>query len=85
MASCGLQIDEEILNMNSPEMQALKNSLKDENAKMGMQKMLKALMTMVPENMEDQLVSTVYTSLAVDNDDAREMVLAEMKKKNSVL
>lgn len=57
MASCGLKFDDELLNMNDEEMQALRNSLKDENMKMGMQKMLKALMKMVPESMEDKLVS----------------------------
>jgi len=57
MASCGVQIDEEALNMNTDEMQAIKNSLKDETTKMGMQKMLKALMQLASQSTEDKLVS----------------------------
>lgn len=59
MAGCGVEIDEEILDLNSPELQAVKNSLKDSNLKMGMQQILKALVQMVPQNPEDKLVSTV--------------------------
>lgn len=54
MASCGI-LDEEVLN--SPELQAVKNSLKDENMKLGMQQLMKTLMKLAAQNPEDQLVS----------------------------
>lgn len=57
MASCGVEIDEEVLNMNSPEMQVLKNSLKDKNMRLGIEQMLKAMVKLMPQNLEDQAVS----------------------------
>lgn len=57
MASCGVEIDEETLNMNSPEMQVLKNSLKDKNMRLGIEQMLKAMVKLMPQNLEDQAVS----------------------------
>jgi len=57
MAGCGIEIDEEILNINSPEIQLVKNALKDSQMRMGLQQMLGALMKMVPEHIEDKLVS----------------------------
>jgi hypothetical protein len=65
MASCSV-LDEEMLE--SPELQAVKNSLKDQNMKVGMHQILKALMSQMPANIEDQLVSKIltHTSLACE-------------------
>lgn len=60
MAGCGVQIEEEVLDMNAPELQVVKNSLKDQNMKLGMQQILKALVKMMPHNLEDQLVSNLF-------------------------
>lgn len=60
MAECGVQIEEEVLDMNTPELQVVKNSLKDQNMKLGMQQILKALVNMMPNNLEDQLVSNLF-------------------------
>lgn len=57
MASCGVFDEEFLAEMNSPELQAVKNSLKDQNMKLGMHQILKALVRMMPQNLEDELVS----------------------------
>ena len=61
MASCGIDI-EEVLNVNSDEIQAFKAGLKDEKLRMGMQQVIAAIMKMVPSNPEDQLVSQKFYS-----------------------
>jgi hypothetical protein len=70
MASC-IVLDEE--KLESPEV-IVKNSLKDQNMKVGMHQILKALMSMMPANIEDQLVSKIHT---------RTSLAYETKRKNA--
>ena len=58
MASCGIKIDPEILDMNSPEMQAVKLGLKDKNMRLGIEQILRAMVHLMPnKHYEEDLVS----------------------------
>ena len=56
MASCGVEIEPEILDMMSPEMQVIKASLKDKNMRLGIEQILRAMVTLMPKH-EEELVS----------------------------
>lgn len=71
MASCSV-LDEEMLE--SPELQAVKNSLKDQNMKVGMHQILKALMSQMPANIEDQLIENIVRPFILTDDDYQKIM-----------
>ncbi|XP_052772317.1 hexokinase type 2-like isoform X2 [Mya arenaria] len=69
MASCGVEINKDVMDINSPEIQMVKTALKDSQLKTGMQQLLSQLVKMVPENMEDKLIENIVRPFILSDDD----------------
>lgn len=63
MASCGIEVDSDVLDMMSPEMQVIKASLKDKNMRVGIEHILRAMVHLMP-NYEEDLVSENFCVFA---------------------
>ena len=60
MASCGVEVEPEILDMMSPEMQVIKASLKDKNMRLGIEQILRAMVHLMPNHEEELVSSRLY-------------------------
>lgn len=72
MASCGIKIEDAALDMNSPEIQAVRNGLKDHTMRMGMQQVLKTLIGMLDQ--EEQLIANILRPFVVSDDDYKKIM-----------
>lgn len=73
MASCGVEIDPEILDMNSPELQVIKKSLQDKNMRLGIEQILRAMVHLMP-NHEEELVENILRPFNLSDDDYRKIM-----------
>lgn len=73
MASCGVEVEPEILDMMSPEMQVIKASLKDKNMRLGIEQILRAMVHLMP-NHEEELVENILRPFNLNDDDYKKIM-----------
>lgn len=83
--SSGVKIEEEILDMNAPGLDVVRNSLKDINMRQGMQEVLKALLKMVPQNIEETLIENILRPFILSDSDYEKIMDIMLREFNKGL